>query len=520
MRLRSTRFGIEQSSCLEEYSAMDLPRKFDGFMTNWSLNLTRRGLLQSAGWALAGAAFPATKVLAADSVSPAMARLSNYMSAARNRALPDEVAEKAKHHILDTFAAMVSGSELLPGQAALKFARNYGGEKISTVLCSNVLCGPMEAALVNGVLGHSDETDDAHALTLAHPGVAVVPAALAAGEQFGISGAQFLRGVVLGYDVGTRVVMTMGGASVQTEEHRSTHSIMGIFGAAAAAASAANLNPQQMRWVLDYTAQQSSGIAAWQRDTQHIEKGFVYAGMPARGGVTSALLVQSGWTGVDDVFSGADNFFLAYAPQANPAGLVEKLGERYEIAATDIKKWTVGAPIQAPLDALEILLKRRPFTADDVQQVTVHVARTQGSVVNNREMPDICLQHMVAVMMIDKTATFKSAHDKARMQDPAVLRVRAKVNLVLDGEELQRALPRREAIVEITLADGAKLSEHVTAVRGTPSNPMTREEVVRKARELMAPVLGAANAGNIIDKLLGLENVKNILELRPFLQIT
>jgi 2-methylcitrate dehydratase PrpD len=480
--------------------------------------LSRRGLLQRAGWAVGAAGLSRVPALAADSVSPAMARLSSYMSDARNRALPDEVTEKAKHHILDTFAAMVSGSELVPGQAALKFARSYGGEKISTVVCSNVLSGPIEAALVNGVLGHSDETDDAHAPTLAHPGVAVVPAALAVGEQLGIDGAQFLRAVVLGYDVGTRVVMTMGGAAVQTEEHRSTHSIMGIFGAAAAAASTANLNPRQMRWVLDYTAQQSSGIAAWQRDTQHIEKGFVYAGMPARGGVTSALLVQSGWTGVDDIFSGADNYFLAYAPQADSMNLVEKLGERFEIAATDIKKWTVGAPIQAPLDALEILLKRRPFNADDVQRVTVRVARTQGSVVNNREMPDICLQHMVAVMLIDKTATFKSAHDKARMQDPAVLRVRAKVNLVLDDGELQRALPRREAIVEITLSNGTKLSEHVVAVRGTPSNPMTREEVVAKARELMAPVLGAANAASIIQKLLGLENLKSILELRPFLQ--
>ncbi len=487
---------------------------------NSSWYLSRRGLLQHAGWAVAAAGISRVPALAADSVSPAMAQLSSYMSDARNRALPDEVTEKAKHHILDTFAAMVSGSQLVPGQAALKFARSYGGEKISTVVCSNVLCGPMEAALVNGVLGHSDETDDAHAPTLAHPGVAVVPAALAVGEQFGIDGAQFLRAVALGYDIGTRVVLTMGGASVQTEEHRSTHSIMGIFGAAAAAASAANLDPQQMRWVLDYTAQQSSGIAAWQRDTQHIEKGFVYAGMPARGGVTSALLVESGWTGVDDIFSGADNFFLAYAPQADPMNLVEKLGERFEVVATDIKKWTVGAPIQAPLDALEILLKRRGFTADDVQQVVVRVARTQGSVVNNREMPDICLQHMVAVMLIDKSASFKSAHDKARMQDPAVLRVRAKVNLVLDDEELQRALPRREAIVEITLADGTKLSEHVTAVRGTQLNPMTREEVVAKARELMAPVLGSANAASIIEKLLGLENLKSILELRPLLQRT
>lgn len=486
--------------------------------TDW--RLSRRGLLQRAGWAVAAAGLSRVPALAADSVSPAMIRLSSYMSEARNRALPDEVAETAKHHILDTFAAMVSGSELVPGLAALKFARNYGGEKIATVIASNMMCGPMEAALVNGVLGHSDETDDAHAASLSHPGVAVVPAALAVGEKFGINGAEFLRAITLGYDVGTRFVMTMGGASIQSEEHRSTHTIAGIFGAASAAASAASLNPQQMRWVLDYTAQQSSGTAAWQRDTQHIEKGFVYAGMPARGGVTSALLVQSGWTGVDDVLSGADNFFMAYAPQANPASLVEKLGERFAVTETDIKKWTVGAPIQAPLDALEILLKRRPFTADDVQQVTVRIARTQGSVVNNREMPDICLQHMVAVMLIDKTASFKSAHDKARMQDPAVLHVRAKVNLILDDEELQRVLPRREAIVEIALNDGTKLSEHVRAVRGTPANPMTREEVVSKARELMSPVLGAANASTLIEKMLSLETVKSIRELRPLLQRT
>src|ERR1700691_997804 len=113
--------------------------------------VSRRGLLRSVGWAAAGAGFSRASALAADSVSPATARLSSYMSDARNQALPDEVVEQGKLHILDTFAAMVSGSELLPGQAALKFARSYGGEKVSTVICSNLLCGAMEAALVNGV---------------------------------------------------------------------------------------------------------------------------------------------------------------------------------------------------------------------------------------------------------------------------------------------------------------------------------------------------------------------------------
>jgi 2-methylcitrate dehydratase PrpD len=498
--------------------------------------LTRRSLLQGAGWAVAAAALPSgaaamlrppaqmaapslAPATAGQGISPVMAKLSAYMSEAHSRALPDEVIEKVKQHILDTLAAMISGSELPPGRAAIRFARGYGGEKIATVAGTNLLCGPIEAALTNGMLAHSDETDDSHAPSQSHPGCGVVPAALAVGERFGIDGMWFLRAVALGYDIGPRVTMTLGGETYEKESHRSTHSISPAFGAAAAAGCAASLNVQQTRWLLDYTAQQSSGLAAWQRDTEHMEKGFVFAGMPASTGATAALVVQSGWTGVDDILSGADNFLMAYAPQANPEGLIEKLGERYEVTRTNIKKWTVGSPIQAPLDALEILLKRRPFEADQVQRVIVRLAPREGSIVNNREMPDICLQHMIAVMLMDKTVSFRSAHDKPRMQDPAILRQRAKVELVPD-EELGRLMPQRIGIVEVTLADGTHLSERVNAVRGTPENPMTRDEVVAKARDLITPVLGAGTSANLIDKVLTIENAKDIRELRPLLQRT
>src|SRR5450759_3036193 len=132
-------------------------------------------------------------------------------------------------------------------------------------------------------------------------------------------------------------------------------------------------------------------------------------------------------------------------------------------------------------------------------------------------MPDICLQHLVAVMLNDKTVSFRAAHDKARMQDPAILRERAKVQLVPD-EELERLIPVRVAIVEVTLNDGTLLSERVEHVRGTPENPMTRDEVVAKARELMAPVLGASTCSTLIERVLTLDNVKDVRELRPFLQ--
>ncbi len=493
-------------------------------LTDCGANVARRRLLKQAGAAVVAAAFrpwPAfsagQSAGSAEKISPAMLRLSTYMSEARTRALPEEVVEQVKYHLLDTLASMVSGSDLPPGRAAIQFARSYGGEKIATVVGSNLLCGPIEAALANGVLAQADETDDSHAPSLSHPGCAVVPAALAAGERFAIGGAQFLRAIALGYDVGPRISMTLGGQNFMNETHRDTHSLAEGFGAAAAAGCAANLNAQQMRWLLDYAAQQSSGIAFWQRDTAHFEKAFVFGGMTARDGVTAALLVQSGWSGVSDAFSGADNFLLASLPKADPAGLVDKLGERYEVTRTNIKKWTVGSPIQAPLDALESLRKKHPFEAGQVKQVTVRIATDEAAVVDNRDIPDICLQYMLAVMLLDKTASFRAAHDNARMRDPAVLRERAKIQLVPDAD-LEKLLPKRVAIVELTLTDGTRLTERVDAVRGTAQNPMGRDEVVAKARDLMSPILGSPTSANLIDRVLALESVKDIRELRPLLQ--
>ena len=449
--------------------------------------------------------------------TPVMAALSAYMSAAATRALPADVAEHAKHHLLDSLASMISGSELPPGQAAQCYIRAHGGKGAATIAGTLLTAAPGDAALANGMMAHADETDDSHNASRSHPGCSVVPAALAVGEELGIDGAHFLRAVTLGYDIGPRVVMAMGGAEFSYESSLATHSIAGNFGATAAATCAAGLDAGQTRWALDYAAQQSSGIVAWRRDTDHIEKAFVFAGMAARNGVTSALVVQTGWNGVDDIFSGADNFFLAYAPKAQPDQLVEKLGERYEIVQTDIKKWTVGSPIQAPLDAVEAIRNKRPFEADQVQRVTVRLAPSVAAVVDNRDMPDICLQHMVAVMLLDKTASFHAAHDKPRMRDPAALRQRAKVDLVRE-EDLAKLLPVRVAIVEIDLTDGTRLSERVSAVRGTPRNPMSRTEVIDKARDLTMPVLGREKSERLIETVYAIETVTDVRSLRPLLQ--
>lgn len=489
-------------------------------------SLTRRELLELGSLTLAASALSPSTAMAAfhpatpgpeQSIGAVMETLSSYMSKAAGRELPEEAAEKTKQHILDTFAAMISGSELPPGRKALEFARAYGGKEVATVVASNLVCGPIEAALANGMLAHSDETDDSHAPSQSHPGCAVIPAALAAGERFAVSGTHFVRAVALGYDIGPRFTMTLGGQKFEAESHWSTHSISPMFGAAAAASCAADLTAQQMRWMLGYTAHQSSGLGAWNRDTEHVQKAFHFGGMTARSGVTSALLVQAGWTGVDDIFSGKDNFFAAYNPHADPAGLIDKLGERYEVTRTNIKKWPVGSPIQAALDALDLLQKKRPFQAGEVQQVSVRLATDEAAIVNNREIPDICLQHMVAVMLLDKTITFASAHNKERLKDAATLRERAKVQLIPD-QELESLMPLRIAIVDVTLTDGTRLNQRVDNVRGTPENPMTRAEISTKANQLITPILGAAKSSALIEKVFQLDTLPDIRELRPLLQ--
>lgn len=440
------------------------------------------------------------------------------MSLAATSKLSKDVEEQTKFHLLDTYAAIISGSQLLPGKAALSYIQKYAPVGKCTVIGSKFSVSPTDAALANGVMAHADETDDSHNRSRSHPGCSVVPAATASAELFNISGTHLLRSVALGYDIGTRIVMAMGGPDFSYTSHKSSHSIAGIFGAASAASCAAQLNPQQMRWVMDYTAQQSSGIYAWGRDTDHIEKAFVFAGMPAKNGITSALLVENGWNGINDIFSGADNYFEAYAPQANKRLLIQGLGERFEITQTDIKKWSVGSPIQGPLDAIELIRKKNTFSVDSIQKVIVRLEPSTAKVVSNRDMPDICLQHMMAVMLMDGTASFKAAHDIQRMQDSQVLALRSKVELISD-EDLKQFMPVRVAIVEIELKDGKRYSERIDAVRGTPRNPMSRVEVMDKALDLIGPVLGTGQAKDLAHLVLAIEDQPNVNNLMRLLRL-
>jgi 2-methylcitrate dehydratase PrpD len=224
-----------------------------------------------------------------------------------------------------------------------------------------------------------------------------------------------------------------------------------------------------------------------------------------------------GCTGVDDPFTGAENIYTALADKPAPEKLLPLPGARHAVFGTTIKKWTVGAPLQSVLDSVAALLEDPGVRADNIKQIHVDVMTVSLRIVDNSTSPDLCLQHLVALMIVDRGATFASVHDAARMSDPKVLAVRKLVELK-GSEELQAAKPPRQAIVRIELADGRSLDYRTRVVRGTAGNPMEPKEVEAKALDLTAPVLGAARANELIGTIRDLERVGQVSDLRRLLQ--
>jgi 2-methylcitrate dehydratase PrpD len=449
------------------------------------------------------------------SISPLMLTVSAYIAEAVRRPIPEEATEATKQHLLDTLAAMISGSTLLPGVKAIQYVKTLGGTEEACVPGSQIVTNALNAALAGGMLAHADETDDSHPRSGTHPGASTVPAALAMAERGEATGTALLRAIALGYDMCVRTALALGAAEFRASGF-DTFGYAGTFGATAAAGALAGLNADQVRHLLSYAAQQASGISDYPRDTQHIEKAFNFGGRPARSGVTAATMIAMGMTGVDDVFAGHNNFFVPFGEKVKPEELARDLGVTYEIERTSIKKWSVGSPAQACLDALSEVIKTHNVKASEVEKCAISTDHRGVHIVNNAAMPDICLQYLASVMLLDGTVTFAAAHDDDRMSDPRVVELRRRIEFF--GEDaLERTPTLRRARVTLKLRDGREVTHLAQGVRGTPQNPMTRDEVGEKAFHLLAPVLGETRARELIATVWKLEILENVRVLRPLL---
>lgn len=483
---------------------------------------SRRWLINAGGAAVLAAAMPIRAAVGKGEagrasvpdpayVSPLTKTLSEYVAATPDRELPPAVLAAVKLHVLDTIAAMVAGSRLKAGGLAAKYVAQLGGTPEATVVGTRSLTSVVNAAFANAMAAHADESDDSNPVGPFHPGCACVPAALAIAEHKRRGGMEVLRAVTLGYDVGTRLLQSLGGTK------HNPACMTNTFAATATSAAMLRLSPAEVRYALSYAGQQASGIGYWDRDLEHIEKAFDFGGMGARNGVMAATMVAMGFTGVKDPFSGTPSIFSVLGENPTPENLIAGLGARFDILGSSIKQWGAGEPLQSVLDNMKALVQDPAVTPANVERVVVEVATGDVHIVDNNPNPDLCVQHLVALMIADHGATFWSIHDAARMRDPKVLAVRGLVELV-PSKELQTAKTKHLTAVRIQTRDGRWLSHSVDKLLGTAQDPMNARQIEAKARDLMGPVLGAARSRELIAAIGRIEQLGTLASLRPLLQ--
>ncbi len=478
--------------------------------------VTRRRVLESGASVIAAAAIPVSaRGGQREGERPASTdltgRVARYMAAARQQPLSADVLRETKHRVLDTIAAMVSGARLKPGEMAIRFARAQGGTAEASVLTTDLRTTAINAALVNAMFAHADETDDFEPVTKAHPGCAAVPAALAVGERENASGQELLRAVALGYDLCCRWLQALGPNHVRAT-HRSAEGVSATMAAAAAAASMAKLDEKAMRYALSYAVQQVSGVWSWERDVEHVEKAFDFAGMGARNGVTAAVMAQAGFTGVPDVLEGEHNALEAHSAQPKPEEMAADLGRRFYVTETAIKTFSVGYPIQSALDALLTLRRDHSLTPANVERIIARLPEDGAGIVNNSAMPDVNLQYLMAVALIDGTVSFDASHSYERMKDAQVLAVKQRVELVGDRSLMDPGAPR-SARVEVRLRDGRTVDHFTRHAPGTKENPLDTAAVAAKARTLIAPVLGEEPCARVIAAVNALDTSGSVRQL-------
>ena len=235
-------------------------------------------------------------------------------------------------------------------------------------------------------------------------------------------------------------------------------------------------------------------------------------------GVMAATMAQMGFTGVSDVLDGEHNLIVALSTQPKPEEMVADLGRRFYVTESAIKTFSVGYPIQSPLDAFLTLRKQYNLTPDNVQHILVKLPTDGAGIVNNSAMPDVNCQHLVALALQKGAVSFEDSHNRALMEDPTIKGLRARVELVGDRALMDPEAPRG-GIVEVTMRDGKKVNHFTKYPPGTKESPLNTEGVNAKVRDLMAPVLGPQKTEALIQRVNTLEGLDDMRKLRPLLTV-
>jgi len=433
---------------------------------------------------------------------------ARYAMAERQSALRPSTLHHAKRAVIDWFAAFLPGAIIAPATVLEEaLAEDLGRGR--AMLASGRRATLRTAAMINGTASHSVEFDDIYRDAGFHPGSPIISAALAAAQQYGANGDAFIRAVIVGYEISSRI-----GVAVMPSHYRFWHTTgtVGAFGAAAAVALLAGCTEKQFAHALATVGTFASGLQQAFRSEAN-SKPF-HSGHAAECGALAAITARHGVTGALDILEGPAGFGAAMSQAADWSRATAGLGRDYCIEQMTFKNHGCCGHNFAPIDGALLLQGRHGFKADDVAAVRVATYKAGTDIVDNptpegEYQAKFSLQYVLAHALVHGSVRL-SAFTPERMRDPQVRALLSKIKVSADPE-ISRAYPsQRAAIVEVDTVKGEHFRHRQETRKGDPDMPLSDAELEQKYLELASPVIGEAKAGRLLASLWALESAPDL----------
>jgi 2-methylcitrate dehydratase PrpD len=430
--------------------------------------------------------------------------------------IPAEVIARIKMLILDSFGCALYGADLPWSRILLRTLRGLDATDSCAVWGTGERLSAPHAALVNGTLVQSFELDDVHRVGVLHVGAVTLPPLIAVAElRPGMTGRDFLRAAVAGYETGPRVGLCMGPEHIGQGWH--SGATVGVFAAAAGAAAGLRLSVDRTVHALGIAGTQAAGLMAAQYGAM-VKR--MHAGRAAQSGLYGALLAEAGFTGIADVFEspygGFCTTFSRSQDRFSLAELTAGLGERFETLAVALKFYSCVGSNHTALDAIRAIAARRPFRAEDVARITVHASQATVDHVGWPYKPQgltsaqMNLPFCVATLLAEGDV-FVDQFSEAVVTDPRRMALAAKVEVVHDPAITARGARFRHMVhVDVQFVDGAAMSETVEAPRGSEKKFASEAEVVDKFRKLARRAVPDAQAEQIVELTLRCDQLDDV----------
>jgi 2-methylcitrate dehydratase PrpD len=449
---------------------------------------------------------------------PMARELARYSVGTTYGALPEVVAERAKMLVYDQLACGFVGGDLPAGRVIARYVDAHRGVGEAAVFGLAGARAPAAlAALGNGTCGHADEFDSVHStsdfIATGHPAPVIVPAAVAVAERQFSTGAELVNAVALGYDVGARVVSATGGSKRLQGSHGM---YAGSFYSVGAAFSASRLLGLDQRRTLHAAALAlNQGISGYSffAEQRHMSKALFTAGQAASAGVSGAVLASLGFEATEDVFEGRGGIVPTWGEPGREKELVRDLGREFSVMGANFKFYSAGYPIHSAVEAALLLKERHAIDLADILGISARLPEHPASVVDDRGMPTISIQHMLGVALVAGKLGFDEAHSAALQADPEVLRLKSVVQLTGDPD-FEVSQPRG-AVIAIELADRTVVEERVPHPKGHRfREPQPGWEDLRdKWQDLLCSRIGEQRTDEFYRASLAMETIDDVGDL-------